>query len=380
MTVWDLTTNEEVRRPTHDASGAVDLAFDRSGRRLAVVHGDRENGIAVRVWAAHTGRRATTWRVPPSRLYAAGPDASGRVLALAMPVVPMPVRGVALPMPRLWDVDRSRPLLTLPERLEETPAAICPHTRRFAAVASDGALTVWDGRSGEKIARLSHAPPALFSSKYRLLGVCFGAGGKLAAWCGGHTRKPEDRVLVWDVESGRLLHDLGGHADRVSHLAFDPQGRRLATVGADGRLSLWDAATGRKLWSAELGGEARNLVAFSSDGRLVAADASVRRSTLDAKVTIFDAQSGEKRRTLSGLAGGVDGLTFSPDNACIVTADQEGLRVWDAASGQELLTLPRVSGLRGLSFTPDGNRLIAFNELEVMLFDGTPLREGAAED
>ena len=57
------------------------------------------------------------------------------------------------------------------------------------------------------------------------------------------------------------------HTDHVLGLAYDPNGRRLATAGNDGRIVIHDVATGK---SQELptGGEAYG-VAFSPDGRYI---------------------------------------------------------------------------------------------------------------
>ena len=59
-----------------------------------------------------------------------------------------------------------------------------------------------------------------------------------------------------------------------------------------------------------------------------------------------------------------------------MTADTDRLRVWNALTGQELLALPRPDGMHGLTFTPDGCRLIALDGKHVQVFDGTPLTVG----
>ena len=189
-------------------------------------------------------------------------------------------------------------------------------------------------------------------------------------------------MKVWDVVTGRLLHDLDGGTEKVFGVAFDPDGRRLAAVGSNGQLRLWDAATGRKLWSAVVGGIGFS-VAFSADGKLVAADAGVRNNAEGASVKIFDAETGLEKRTLSGLVGSVNRMVFSPDDSRIVTADDR-LRVWNAFTDQELLTLPGGDGMQSLTFTPDGHRLIAADGEYVHVFDGTPLtarnEDGGVED
>ena len=183
--------------------------------------------------------------------------------------------------------------------------------------------------------------------------------------------KETNRVKVWEVETGRLLHDLDGNTEKVFAVAFDPEGHRLATVGSNGQLCLWDAATGRKLWSPTVGGICLS-VAFSPDGKLVAADASVRYGGEGSRVTLFDAETGVEKRTLSGLVGNVRRIAFSPDGSRLVTAD-ERLRIWNASTGQELLVLPPPDGVHSLTFSPDGHLLIAAGGEQVQVFDGTPL-------
>jgi WD40 repeat protein len=380
LTVWELATGEAIRRPRRSGAGVLDLAFDPSGRRLAVVHGDRESGVAVRVWARRTGLEAVRYDDPEpgGHWQTAGVDASGLLLALAT-VQDKEVEAQT----RLWDVEQRRPLLTLPTRLGwDAAAAICPRTRRIASYSNDGIVTVWDGHTGKQIARLAANPPSAVGYAFPVRGVCFGAGGQLATWCYGFFDKETDRVKVWDVVTGRLLHDLDGGTEKVFGVAFDPEGRRLATVGSNGQLCLWDAATGRKRWSAVVGGIGFS-VAFSADGKLVAADAGVRDNAEGASVKIFDAETGLEKRTLSGLVGTVNRIVFSPDNSRIVTADDR-LRVWNAFTGQELLTLPGGDGMKSLTFSPDGHRLIAADGEHVQVFDGTHLtarnEDGRVED
>ena len=83
-------------------------------------------------------------------------------------------------------------------------------------------------------------------------------------------------------------------------------------------------------------------VAFSADGKRLASTSG------DQTVKIWDATSGQEMLTLKGHNGGVWGVAFSPDGKRLVSAsDDKTVKVWDVTSGQETLTLERAqqSGL-----------------------------------
>ncbi len=57
-----------------------------------------------------------------------------------------------------------------------------------------------------------------------------------------------------------------------------------------------------------------------------------------------------------------------------MTADHAGkfVKVWDAATGQELLTLPGLGWPELVAFTPDGRRLVAAGMGGTRVFDAAP--------
>jgi len=52
-------------------------------------------------------------------------------------------------------------------------------------------------------------------------------------------------VRVWDVASGRRLHDLRGHIGDVYTAAFSPDNTLAFTTSLDGKARIWDVASGR---------------------------------------------------------------------------------------------------------------------------------------
>ena len=100
---------------------------------------------------------------------------------------------------------------------------------------------------------------------------------------------------MWSSTTGRNLLKLAGHADRVTAVAFSPDGQRLATASEDGTARVWDTASGREMLSLAPGAGRLDAVAFSPDGRLLAV------SGADGLAQIRDAVSGAVRVALRGL-------------------------------------------------------------------------------
>jgi hypothetical protein len=94
---------------------------------------------------------------------------------------------------------------------------------------------------------------------------------------------------------------------------------------------------------------------FSPDG------ARIVSGSYDQTVRVWDAASGKQLLVLRGHEGPVWAAGFSPDGARIVSgSDDKTVRVWDAASGKELLVLRGHEGpVYAVGFSPDGTRIVS---------------------
>jgi WD40 repeat protein len=154
------------------------------------------------------------------------------------------------------------------------------------------------------------------------------------------------------------------YATFVVDLSWSPEGKRLLVSGGDAAVRVWDAVSGDVLLILPIVAERAQCAAWSPDGmRIVTANQS-------GPVRVWDATSGDE---LAAFAENPPyAVSWSPDGARIAIADFAGAgggaRVWDAATGQVLLNLYPEDygfGVGAIAYSPDGRRIVAFSEDEL---------------
>jgi WD40 repeat protein len=134
----------------------------------------------------------------------------------------------------------------------------------------------------------------------------------------------------------------------------------FASAGADGLVKLWDSETLQV--SGTLAGQ--EPLAFSADGRRFAA------ALKDGTIQVWDSATRKEVSRLHGHAGVLSSLAWSPDGRRLVSASRPQeryspgpgagtlqVKLWDTATGQEVLTLP---GHGPAAWSADGRRLEYF--------------------
>jgi WD40 repeat protein/serine/threonine protein kinase/Tfp pilus assembly protein PilF len=146
---------------------------------------------------------------------------------------------------------------------------------------------------------------------------------------------------------------------RIGSLVWSPDGRRLATSGLeDMTIKIWDATTGHE--HVTLGGHSKHRVsgvAWSpAGGKLASFDYS------GASVKIWDIANEQVERVLPGYRPFVQTVAWSNDGKRVAASGNGWIKVWDMATGKEVLGLDFVES--GETFnpgpvvlSPDGNRL-----------------------
>ncbi len=226
-------------------------------------------------------------------------------------------------------------------------AVFSPDGKRLASVGADATVKVWNAQTGQAILTLK-SPTSHISN------VCFSPDGKRLASADGK---------VWDAASGKELLAFQGQKGFVNSVCFSPDGKHLASGS-----KVWDAQTGQEILSLVAPGHVSS-ACFSPDGRRLAAtgngeaDDALRTLTRHyGWVKVWDVASGQELLSLQGTdrAYTFRSACFSPDGKRLACANSKTMKVWEAAGGQELLALEAHTGdghVSSVCFSPDGKLL-----------------------
>ena len=221
----------------------------------------------------------------------------------------------------------------------------------LAAGLENGRVELWEVETGERIGTLRHA------DWDRVTAVAFSPDGTSLA-----SGSWEQVIKLWEVESRREMGiwEVPRESDSVWPLpvAFSPDGRRLVSGFQDGTVRLWDVATQTE--TARLEGHTDRItsVSFSPDGGLLAS-AGGRG---DPTVRLWDTATQAQVATLTGHTGEVRSVAFSsPDGAILASGGWDrAVRLWDVATHEEMATLEEHGGpVHSVAFSRDGATLVS---------------------
>ncbi len=185
----------------------------------------------------------------------------------------------------------------------------------------------------------------------------------------------EGRVTLWDSATGRQLWQLNLRDPlKPRSLAIAPDGKTLVGCGNFGFLTCWDSATGKETWSSKAPPESSWWeLAFSPDGKYLATGGEA------GEVSLWDGQNGKHLRRLPGVRTRIDQLSFAPDGKTLAVSSFNNFKIslWDPAAGKLLREFQDDgNALEKATLSPGGKYLAArTNGLAVRLWDWETRKE-----
>lgn len=375
----------------------IDAKFLPDGYRIVTV-GDAD-GLAI--WDVASGRRLTSLRSGAEH-HLLAITSSGTIAAT----------GGNDGAIDLWDLAAGKHLATLDGHLAKvTGLAFSPDDRMLASASDDGAAILWDvATRARKHELLWHLGP--------IDGIAFSPDGASIATSGD-----DHRILLWDVASGRQLRQLAGgvslgalafnatgrflavqndssvmlldsitgrkdgtlhHTNRVSALAFSPDGTRIATASFDGTLKIWDPV--RRVALSQISEETAlqgvvqtaqkppggldssmthwfHTLAFSADGRQLVT------ITLDGTAKIWNVEGGGEVTAFKAHDGEIHRVAYNAMGTRLATAGDDGtIAVWNARGQLELRT-QRAGPAQAVALNADGTRVVFSDRNRIVYWD-----------
>jgi WD40 repeat protein len=244
---------------------------------------------------------------------------------------------------RIWDVVSGKEIrqCELPKNEPPTYIAWDPRNNgQFAAVVAEDEMHIFDATTGKEVVRLKHYWPSR---------VIYAPDGKSLASAGsGQT------IRHWNCADGKELRlECAGHLSSVSSVAITKDGK-LAASGGDG-VRLWNPVTGKLVRMIEVRGGV-SCLAFDPDGKTLASGGG------DRVVHVWDVETGKSLTEFKPHANRVCGLAFSNDGKLLATGDaQSTVRIFDVGNGNLVRTIDNKSLTENLAlaFALDNKSVIA---------------------
>ena len=347
--------SQKLISPPIPSSGLYDpaAAFSPDGKVLAVTGSDSVTFHDVR-----TGHKIGTPLAVPANGLVYSPN--GKILATISPVG---TRSSAATV-NLWDAV-SHQALGAVVTVDATALLGFSPDSTMVITADGSTINFWD-------VAISRPTGALIGGATG--SVAFSPNGQILAAQANHG------VELWHLATRRVVGTpvQTGTTDGAADVAFSPDGKTVATAGADAGVQLWDVTTQNQIaQSMPQDGTGENTVAFSPDGKYLVAGADANSGGDAGRAWLWNSRT--SRSVGPPMINGgnfLSAVAFSPNGKLIATAGQQ-VKLFSAAT-QRPVGMPLATGMgpvNDIAFSPDGSMIAVATNSGVTLWNVASRRQ-----
>ncbi|MFH0795168.1 MAG: hypothetical protein V2A74_14180, partial [bacterium] len=345
----------------------------------------------AKLWNAQTGALIRTFSGHTDRLesVAFSPDAS-RILT-----------GSFDQTAHLWNAATGSVVRVYDRHtLEAYSVDVSPDLSMVATGTRNNTVRLWNAATGDEIARLQDGNS---SFAWDISALAFFSDGQRLV-----TGSADSRVRVWNLNTRQIVQRFQPHTQAINDLDLSPDETKVLTASEDKYVRLTDIITSQVLLGLIYDAPV-DIAGFLPDGkRIFAAQRSIGTAYIlridplppvgvaqlqhgtnplgavavspdghrivtcsrDGSVALWNGDTFNYIRDLSGHGAGVISAAFSPDGKLLLTGDENQLAIlWDVESGQPLRTFQNHTpgtefftsardhfGVRGVAFSQNGSR------------------------
>jgi WD40 repeat protein/serine/threonine protein kinase len=308
--LWSIGTKEVVTRLASNGQ-AMSLAFDPSGRRLAVYGDDR----SVSLWDLESKKIA-------KRFAAAGPDGLFKGVVRFSPSGNWLAIGETDGHVHLVDAGTCEVRISFRAASEGiTALAFSPDGMLLASGSgyANSAVQLWKIPSGDSEGSLAEHTGWISA-------LAFTPQGKALV-----SASADQTIRVWNVGDRKQIFLLRGHLDEVHTLALSRDGAKLVSGSRDGEVCVWDP--NRKA------SDKASLVASASvsQARFLPNSQSFVCVNQNGSVSLWASLEAKEIEKLAKLGSNNFSCAIAADGKFMAVGDRSGqLKIWDFKAGKEV--------------------------------------------
>jgi hypothetical protein len=182
---------------------------------------------------------------------------------------------------------------------------------------ASGKVVVWSVDSGRRVMEigdeLDTVLAADISSDHRFVAL----GG------------PQKVVRIYSTETGERLHEMKKHTDWVTAAGFSPDGVLLATGDRNGGVMVWESGTGRDYLTLAGHTAAITAVSWRGDSNLLATGSE------DGTIRLWEMENGGQVKSWNAHGGGVASLEFTRDGRIVSIGRDKQPKLWAQDGNQQ---------------------------------------------